>query len=172
MVTLPGGSLQYYKLNYEDRRYEPLTEDLTLAYGGKIAYGDAYGSTENYPFFQNFYAGGQKSVRGFKSNTIGLKENNESLGGNFLINAGTEIIFPVPFVKKKIRSFRLSGFIDVGNVYNEDENFDAGLLRYSAGLSAIWISPFGPVSISFARPFNEQKDDETEVFQFAVGSTF
>ena len=172
MITLPGGSLQYYKLNYEDRRYEPLTEDLTLAYGGKIAYGDAYGSTENYPFFQNFYAGGQKSVRGFKSNTIGLKENNESLGGNFLINAGTEIIFPVPFVKKKIRSFRLSGFIDVGNVYNEDENFDAGLLRYSAGLSAIWISPFGPVSISFARPFNEQKDDETEVFQFAVGSTF
>ena len=172
MVTLPGGSLQYYKLNYEDRRYQPLTEDLTLAYGGKIAYGDAYGSTESYPFFQNFYAGGQKSVRGFKSNTIGLKENNESLGGNFLVNAGTEIIFPVPFVKKKIRSFRLSGFIDVGNVYNEDENFDAGLLRYSAGLSAIWVSPFGPISISFARPFNEQKDDETEAFQFAVGSTF
>ena len=172
MVTLPGGSLQYYKLNYEDRRYQPLTEDLTLAYGGKIAYGDAYGSTESYPFFQNFYAGGQKSVRGFKSNTIGLKENNESLGGNFLVNAGTEIIFPVPFVKKKIRSFRLSGFIDVGNVYHEDENFDAGLLRYSAGLSAIWVSPFGPISISFARPFNEQKDDETEAFQFAVGSTF
>ena len=172
MVTLPGGSLQYYKLNYEDRRYEPLTENLTLAYGGKVAYGDAYGSTENYPFFQNFYAGGQKSVRGFKSNTIGLKENNESLGGNFLVSGGTEIIFPVPFVKKKIRSFRLSGFIDVGNVYDEDEDFDAGLLRYSAGLSAIWISPFGPVSISLARPFNEQKDDETEFFQFAVGSTF
>ena len=172
MVTLPGGSLQYYKLNYEDRRYEPLSEDLTLAYGGKLAYGDAYGSTENYPFFQNFYAGGQKSVRGFKSNTIGLRENNESLGGNFLVSGGTEIIFPVPFVKKKIRSFRLSGFIDVGNVYAEDEDFDAGLLRYSAGLSAIWISPFGPVSISLARPFNEQKDDETEFFQFAVGSTF
>ena len=172
MVTLPGGSLQYYKLNYEDRRYEPLSEDLTLAYGGKLAYGDAYGSTENYPFFQNFYAGGQKSVRGFKSNTIGLRENNESLGGNFLVSGGTEVIFPVPFVKKKIRSFRLSGFIDVGNVYAEDEDFDAGLLRYSAGLSAIWISPFGPVSISLARPFNEQKDDETEFFQFAVGSTF
>ena len=75
-------------------------------------------------------------------------------------------------MKKKIRSFRLSGFIDVGNVYAEDEDFDAGLLRYSAGLSAIWISPFGPVSISLARPFNEQKDDETEFFQFAVGSTF
>ena len=172
MVTLPSGSLQYYKLNYEDRRYEPLSEDLTLAYGGKLAYGDAYGSTENYPFFQNFYAGGQKSVRGFKSNTLGLRENNESLGGNFLVSGGTEIIFPVPFVKKKIRSFRLSGFIDVGNVYAEDEDFDAGLLRYSAGLSAIWISPFGPVSISLARPFNEQKDDETEFFQFAVGSTF
>ena len=75
-------------------------------------------------------------------------------------------------MQKPLKSIRLSSFVDVGNVYDENENFDAGLLRYSAGISAIWISPFGPVSVSLARPFNEQDDDETEVFQFAVGSTF
>lgn len=174
-VAVPGGSLQYYKLNYEDRRYQPLTEDLTLAFGGKVGYGAAYGSTEDFPFFQNFYAGGQGgqgSVRGFKANTLGINEDNESLGGNFLVTAGAELIFPIPFVQKPLKSIRLSSFVDVGNVYDENENFDAGLLRYSAGISAIWISPFGPVSVSLARPFNEQDDDETEVFQFAVGSTF
>ena len=171
-VALPGGSLQFYRLNYEDRRYTPLTKALTLAYGGRVAYGAAYGSTEDYPFFENFYAGGQNSVRGFASNTLGLKDNGQALGGNFLATAGAEIIFPLPFVKKPLKSFRFSAFTDVGNVYDEDENFDAGLLRYSAGLSAIWISPFGPVSVSIAQPFNEQEDDETEIFQFAVGSSF
>jgi outer membrane protein insertion porin family len=88
------------------------------------------------------------------------------------VTAGAELIFPIPFVQKPLKSFRLSSFVDVGNVYDENENFDAGLLRYSMGLSAIWISPFGPVSVSLARPFNEQDNDETEVFQFSVGSTF
>ena len=171
-VAVPGGSLQYYKLNYEDKRYQPLTENLTLAFGGKVGYGAAYGSTEDFPFFQNFYAGGQNSVRGFKANTLGITEDNQSLGGNLLVTAGAELIFPIPFVQKPLKSFRLSSFVDVGNVYDENENFDAGLLRYSMGLSAIWISPFGPVSVSLARPFNEQDDDETEVFQFSVGSTF
>jgi outer membrane protein insertion porin family len=172
LVAVPGGSLQFYKLNYEDRRYTPLNDKLTLAYGGRVGYGAAYGNTEDYPFFENFYAGGQNSVRGFASNTLGVKDDGQSLGGNFLVTAGTELIFPIPFMKKPLRSFRFSGFVDVGNVYDENENFDAGLLRYSAGLSAIWISPFGPVSVSIAQPFNEQEDDETEIFQFAVGSSF
>lgn len=171
-VAVPGGSLQFYKLNYEDRRYMPLNDKLTLAYGGRVGYGAAYGSTEDYPFFENFYAGGQNSVRGFASNTLGVKDDQQALGGSFLVTAGTELIFPIPFMKKPLKSIRLSGFVDVGNVYDENEDFDAGLLRYSAGLSAIWISPFGPVSISIAQPFNEQEDDETEIFQFAVGSSF
>jgi outer membrane protein insertion porin family len=171
-VAVPGGSLQFYKLSYEDRRYTPLNDKLTLAYGGRVAYGAAYGSTDEYPFFENFYAGGQGSVRGFASNTLGIKDDGQALGGNFLVTAGTELIFPIPFMKKPLKSFRFSGFVDVGNVYDENENFDAGLLRYSAGLSAIWISPFGPVSVSIAQPFNEQEEDETEIFQFAVGSSF
>ena len=149
-----------------------MTKSLTLALHGNLGYGDAYGDTEELPFFQNFYAGGIRSVRGFKANTLGVKEDDQSLGGNLLVTGGAEIIFPLPFMKKMLKSVRLSAFTDIGNVYAVDEDFDASLLRYSAGLSAIWISPFGAMSFSVAQPFNEQTDDETETFQFSLGSTF
>ena len=113
-----------------------------------------------------------RSVRGFQSNTLGIKEDGQALGGNFLVTGGAEIIFPVPFMKKTLKSFRLSAFTDFGNVYDVNEDFDTGLLRYSAGLSAIWISPFGAMSFSVAAPFNEQEGDTTEAFQFSLGSTF
>ncbi|MBE9532724.1 MAG: outer membrane protein assembly factor BamA, partial [Proteobacteria bacterium] len=171
-VATPGGSLQYYKLRYKNNWYHPMTESLTMALHGNLGYGDAYGDTENLPFFKNFYAGGIRSVRGYKSNTLGVKEDDQSLGGNFLVTGGAEIIFPVPFLKKKLRSVRLSAFADVGNVFDKDQDFETDLLRYSAGLSAIWISPFGAMSFSYAQPFNEQADDEIENFQFSLGSTF
>jgi outer membrane protein insertion porin family len=171
-VSVPIGSLQYYKLRYKNDWYHPISDSLTLALGGNLGYADGYGDTEELPFFQNFYAGGMRSVRGFQSNTLGIKEDGQALGGNFLVTGGAEIIFPVPFMKKTLKSFRLSAFTDFGNVYDVNEDFDAGILRYSAGLSAIWISPFGAMSFSVATPFNEQADDTTEAFQFSLGSTF
>ncbi len=173
-VATPIGSLQYYKLRYKTSWFTPITDSLTFAMKGNFGYGEGYGDTEELPFFENFYAGGIKNVRGFKANTLGVKDtaNGDALGGNMLVAGGAEIIFPVPFLKKQLRSFRLSAFTDVGNVYSDAQDFDTGLLRYSAGISAIWISPFGAMSFSFAQPFNEQEDDETESFQFSLGSTF
>jgi outer membrane protein insertion porin family len=171
-VATPVGDLQYYKLRYKNNTYFPLTNDLTFALKGQFGYGDAYGDTHEYPFFQNFYAGGIKSVRGYQANTLGAREEDQPLGGNLLVSGGAELIFPVPFLKKELKSFRLSAFTDVGNVYDINQDFDTGLLRYSAGLSAIWISPFGAMTVSIATPFNDQPGDETEAFQFALGSTF
>lgn len=171
-VAIPGGSLQYYKIKYKHDWYTPITESLTFALGGNIGYADGYGDTSELPFFKNFYAGGIRSVRGFQSNTLGLKGDGQSLGGNLLVTGGAEVVFPIPFLKKTLKSVRLSVFTDVGNVYDVNEDFDAGLLRYSAGVGAIWISPFGAMTVSFAQPFNEQPDDVTESFQFSLGSTF
>jgi outer membrane protein insertion porin family len=171
-VAVPIGSLQYYKLRYKNDWYHPISDSLTLALGGNLGYAEGYSDTEELPFFQNFYAGGIRSLRGFQANTLGIKENGQALGGNFLVTGGAEIIFPVPFMKKTLKSFRLSAFTDFGNVYDVNEDFDASLLRYSAGLSAIWISPFGAMSFSLAAPFNEQEGDTTESFQFSLGSTF
>lgn len=176
-VAIPGPSLQFYKLRYKANAYKPLGEDLTFAIRGEFGYGDAYGDTNEFPFFENFYAGGIRSVRGFQANTLGVKErtsrgDEEPVGGNLLVSGGAEIIFPVPFMDKSLKSFRLSAFTDFGNVYDVNQDFDAGLLRYSAGLSAIWISPFGAMTFSIAAPLKKEDGDETEAFQFSLGSTF
>jgi outer membrane protein insertion porin family len=170
-IASPIGNVQYYKLRYKTSWYTPLNEDLTFALSGNFGYGDAYGNTSEFPFFQNFYAGGIRSVRGYRANTLGVRENDEPIGGNFLVTGGAELIFSVPFLKKS-KSFRLSAFTDFGNVFGVDEDFDTGELRFSTGISAIWLSPFGAVTVSFARPFKDQKEDETESFQFSLGSTF
>jgi outer membrane protein insertion porin family len=173
-VAVPIGSLQYYKVRYRHKWFHPVTDSLTFALGANLGYGDVYGDTKIYPFFQNFYAGGIRSVRGFQANTLGVQEDGQSLGGNLLVTGGAELIFPVPFTKKKLKSFRLSTFVDVGNVFSEDQDFDfdAGDLRYSAGLSAVWISPFGAMTVSIAQPLNDESGDEVENFQFSLGSTF
>lgn len=171
-IAVPGGDLQYYKIRYNTSWFHPIGNSLVFALKTKLGYGDSYGSTTEFPFFQNFYAGGIRNVRGYEANTLGVKENERALGGNLLVSGGAELIFPIPFVKKALRSFRLSAFVDVGNVFDVDEDFDSDLLRYSAGLSAIWLSPFGALSFSVAEPFNEQPGDFTETFQFSLGTTF
>jgi outer membrane protein insertion porin family len=144
-----------------------------LSLKADIAYGDSYGDTEGgLPFFENFYAGGPKSVRGYEENTLGpLDSLGRPLGGNLRLVSGAEVILPVPFFRD-IKSIKISGFFDAGNVYGNDEDFDAGELRYSAGLSAIWLSPFGLVSASIAQPFNDQVTDQIQNFQFTFGTSF
>jgi outer membrane protein insertion porin family len=171
-LTVPIGDLEYYKLRYKNKWYTPLSDTYTLALAGELGYADTYGDTDAFPFFENFYAGGIKSVRGYEANTLGETEDGEALGGTTLVTASAEVVFPIPFMKKALKSFRLSAFVDMGNVYAEDDDFDAGDLRYSAGLGAIWISPFGAMSISLAQPFNDESTDEIENFQFSLGSSF
>ncbi|MCX4190227.1 outer membrane protein assembly factor BamA [Methylophaga sp. OBS3] len=171
-IATPVGDLQFYKIRYRNNWFRPISDDLTFALRTDLGYADGYGDTSELPFFENFYAGGIRSVRGFRANTLGIREDDRPLGGNMLVTGGAEVIFPVPFMKKTLRSFRLSAFVDAGNVYDVDQSFDAGLLRYSTGVSAIWISPFGAMSFSIAAPLNAQSEDETEAFQFSLGSTF
>ncbi|MGB5606159.1 MAG: outer membrane protein assembly factor BamA [Gammaproteobacteria bacterium] len=171
-TTFPGSGLEYYKLNYEQRRYIPLTRDFTLALKGRLGYGDGYGDFENLPFFENFFAGGVRSVRGFEDNTLGpLDSNGNSIGGSFLLVLNAEIIFPMPFVEDS-KSVRLSAFVDAGNVYRDFDAFDAGDLRYSTGLAGIWLSPLGPISVSLGFPLNAEDTDQEQNFQFTVGTFF
>ncbi len=177
-IALPGSDLEYYKLTYLNQRYFGLTRDLTLSMKGEIGYGDGYGSTENLPFFENFLAGGTRSVRGYEDNTLGPRirdanstSANNPLGGNLKTVASAELIFPIPFVKDT-RSWRFSAFVDAGNVFGSDEDFEFDELRYSTGLGVTWLSPFGALTASLASPFNDQADDETKTFQFTFGSGF
>ena len=82
-----------------------------------------------------------------------------------------ELIFPVPFFEDA-KSFRLSAFFDIGNVFEDFEDFDADELRYSVGLAGLWLSPMGPLSVSLGYPINDESDDEVQNFQFTIGTFF
>ena len=171
-IAIPslGNSLEFYKLSYKTQWYTNLLEEYTLSLKAKLGYGDGYADTTELPFFENFYAGGPRSVRGFEENTLGPKDSlGRPIGGNVELTGGAEVILPVPFFRD-VKAMRISGFLDVGNVYNDE--IDLGSLRYSAGISGIWVSPFGIVSVSIAQPFNDEPGDDLQEFQFTFGSSF
>lgn len=174
-VGLPtfGDSLEFYKFTYRTQYFRPLFADFIFALKGEFGYGDGYGSDDDLPFFENYYAGGPRSVRGYEENTLGPRDSRgRPLGGNIKLVGGAEIIIPVPFLKKFADSVRLASFFDAGNVYGKNEDFDVGELRYSAGVGAIWVSPFGLVSVSIAQPIGDKPGDETQRFQFNFGTNF
>ena len=171
-----GDDLTFYKISHDQQWFFPLIGDYILSLSSELAYGDGYGDTTELPFFENFYAGGPRDVRGYEENTLGPKTSTNRfgrrpIGGNLKIVAGAEVILPVPFFQD-LDSVRVSGFFDAGNVYDTEQDVDLGEIRTSAGLSGIWISPFGVVRVSLAVPLNDQPEDDTQPFQFTFGTSF
>ncbi|MET4001193.1 outer membrane protein assembly factor BamA [Marinobacterium sp. MBR-109] len=174
-VAIPGSDLTYFRANYNNRFYKPLNEDETwiFALRGRAGYGDSWGDNQ-YPFFKNFYAGGLKSVRGYSNNSLGPQDSNDDpFGGNLMLAGSAEFIFPMPFLEDK-SAWRSLVFMDAGNVYSTDSGADVDLgdLRYSVGVGVSWLTPIGPLSVSLGMPLNDKENDDTEVFQFALGQTF
>ena len=187
-VSMPGSGLEYFKLTYKASHLRGLTKDFTLKVKADLGYGESFGDTSQMPFFKNFYAGGLGSVRGYEKYSLGpqnsqFQSNSNSrarpVGGNVQVVLGAEVIFPLPFIKDQ-RSVQSALFFDAGNVFNtkcggfEVNCFspEEGELRYSVGLGATWLSGFGPITFSVAKPLNSDEADQTEVFQFSLGNQF
>jgi outer membrane protein insertion porin family len=164
----PLGDLEYYKLYYQYQRYFPVTRFTSLMVNGEAGYGDGYNGLP-LPFFKNYYVGGVSSVRGFKSYTIGPKDiNGDPTGGSQKVQGNVEILFPFPGLQND-RSVRVSAFVDSGLV-GDSINFD--LLRVSSGLAVLWVSPIGPLKVSFGWPIQYQPRDQLQKFQFTIGGLF
>jgi outer membrane protein insertion porin family len=203
--SVPGSSIDFYKLSYQFEYYKPLLSWLVLKSSVDLGYGDSYGNVSaGLPFWKNFYAGGPQSVRGFEANTLGPSYGNclpippettctpsflQPLGGAVKVAGSFEFLFPRLF--SKARGTRLSAFIDYGNVYAgslddiysnytnpvtgtvyNTEKFSLSTLRVSTGVALKWQAPVGPISISYAFPFNTTDFDRTESLQFTFGQTF
>ncbi|NVZ36400.1 outer membrane protein assembly factor BamA [Pseudomonas sp. A4002] len=197
-VTLPGSDLSFYKLDYSGQTFVPITNSTTLRLHTKLGYANGYGSTDGLPFYENYTAGGEGSVRGFESGTLGPRStpatgayasagqqyysdrSPEALGGNILITGGAEYLFPMPFLKDN-KSVRTSVFWDVGNVYSDKcalsttqgcNGVDLSQLGASVGVGATWYSPLGPLSINLALPVRTPENATKQVFQFSMGQNF
>ncbi len=176
-VGLPGGNVKYYKLSYQHQWLRPLIQDFTLMLNGEAGYANGYGG-KPLPFFKSFFAGGNTSVRGFKSSSLGPKDiDGNALGGNRRLVGNAEVLFPFPGMKKD-KSLRLSLFLDGGSVFGDGDvtgNYSKMSftdMRFSTGLAVSWQSPMGPMKFSIAAPLNSKETDKLERFQFILGSTF
>ena len=219
LATLPLSDINYYKLNIRQKFYQPLNVwDLVFGFQGEIGYLAPYGDTDNVPFFQHFYAGGPRSLRGFESNTLGpratpspcygfdtvndlcpplidsnfdgipdspaynqsiIYQRDDPIGGDVKIEGSMQLIFKLPMIEDQ-RSMRTAFFFDFGNVFAmECREYQVSCykpsideLRYSIGVGLTWITGFGPMSFAISKPYNEDRYERTEEFQFTIGTVF
>lgn len=171
-VALPFMDLGFYKLSARHQQFFPLFTSITAMLRGEVGYGNGLGDTDDLPLTKNFFAGGIRSLRGFEANTLGPRDSKgEPLGGDLLLTGGAEIILPIPFLEAT-KNIRFTGFFDIGNVFGPGQRFTLGDLRYSAGVSAVWLSPMGPLTLSLAAPLKKEDEDETQPVQFTFGTAF
>lgn len=177
--ALPVWDQRYYRATYQLTQYFPLSKNWTLGTNLQLGWGDTYGG-KMFPFFKNFYAGGIGSVRGFETSSLGPRDTNgDRLGGDRQFIFSAELLTPLPGADRTLRGLF---FLDAGNVwgyrrdsqqsgyYREDLSFDD--LRYSVGFGVAWISPLGPLKFSLAFPLNKKDGDDTQRFQFQIGTGF
>ena len=192
-LTAPGSEVEYYVFSYEGLQLIPLGKKWTVALGAELGYAEAIGSnTTSVPPFRHFYAGGPQSIRGFTESRLGPKDGfGNPYGGNLKVIGRAELLLPVP--KKWQASTRISMFYDIGNVFSQGEGinfvgrdgatpvdyeFDYNELKQSTGLAVQWLAPLGVFRFSYAIPLNEylgsavRYPDQTERFQFSIGSAF
>ena len=187
LVAVPGSDLEFYRLTLSGEHYFPIGRRFALGLRSEIGYGGVYGSTETYPFYEHFYAGGFGSVRGYEKSSLGPRiedvgyysDRGRPFGGNLLFEASAEFIFPLPFADR-LRGVRSTYFIDAGNVFNtecpetspECLGFDAKEIRITTGVGVTWLSAMGPMNFALALPLNDKPGDEVERFGFELGYSF
>lgn len=170
----PAGDARFGRLNLQAQRFFDLGAKFSLMLNGEVGYGEGLGG-RSYPVFKNFYGGGLGSVRVFEGGTLGpVDVTGSRSGGNLKANLNAEVYIPVPGAGKD-RTFRLFAFADAGNVWNTQSKYEeVGLssLRASAGLGLSWMSPVGPLRLSWGKPLRSRPTDRIERFQFQIGTAF
>lgn len=187
-MAIPGSDASYLKVGYDAQKFVPLYGPFTLKLSTELGWGQSLESGDRLPFFENYYAGGFGSVRGFEQNTLGPRESPaflvdgddgsvvylddaDPIGGNVLVTGSAEVLLPLPFLPDQ-RSVQATIFFDAGNVFDTDcgdnQLFcykpDVKELRYAFGLGVTWLSGFGPMSFAIGRGRNGDSADN-EAFQ-------
>lgn len=173
-VALPGSSIRYYTMSYRAQAYQPLLWKFLLEANGSIGYVNTFGGSTNVPPYENFFAGGSRTVRGYRDGELGPRDTpyGNPYGGKFRTTAQMNMIIPMP-IETDGKSTRMALFYDVGNVFAERNDFTFGDLRHTMGIDFQWFTPFlGLLDLSYAFPLNEKTGDRIERFQINFGTGF
>jgi outer membrane protein insertion porin family len=166
-----AGDLRYLRLSLQYQQYFPITRQITYGFNTEFGYGVGMNG-QPYPVFKNFYGGGLGSVRGFEQGSLGpIDVTGAFIGGTRKFNLNNELYLPVPGMGND-RSLRAFGYLDAGNVWGVNQTLTFESLRASAGVGMSWISPVGPLKLSYGVPIRKLPGDRIQKLQFQIGTAF
>ena len=167
----PLGDAQYFRANLQGQQYISFTRTLSYGVNAEVGYGKGLGG-KPYPIFKNFYGGGLGTVRGFEQGSLGpVDVTGAFIGGNRRLNINNELYLPVPGANAD-RTLRIFLYLDAGNVWGENEKVTFDSLRAAAGLGVSWVSPVGPLKLSYGQPVKKKPEDRIQKLQFQIGTAF
>lgn len=169
----PIAGTTFYKLNSQTQYDYSFARGFILGLNPQGGYGHGLDG-KPFPIFENYYAGGIGSVRGYEPGSLGPRDvtTGDPIGGSERVVGNVELTFPLPCTGYD-RTLRVFTFVDGGNVWgSEGDRTGANGLRYSYGLGLEWILPIGPLKISYALPIVPHANDEYQKFQFQIGTSF
>ena len=165
------GSAKYLRTNAKFQQYLALSKRFTFGFNADLSWGKGLGGRP-YPIFKNFYGGGLGSVRGFDQNSLGpVDVTGAYIGGTRKFNMNSELYLPIPGTGND-RTLRWFTYVDVGNVWGENDKLTVDSLRASAGLGITWVSPVGPLKLSYGTPIRKKPTDRIQRLQFQIGTAF
>jgi outer membrane protein insertion porin family len=162
-----GGDSQFTKLEGFTSWYFSMFWDTVFHFHG--AAGQVFENEDGgLPVYERFYLGGLRSIRGFESSKISPIENGDRIGGDKMWYSNLEFIFPL------LTDAGVNGvvFFDLGNVINDDEDWNFDDYKKSVGAGIRWFSPMGPLRLEWGYNLDPQDDEDQAVWDFSVGGTF
>ncbi len=164
-----GGEVSLYRPRIELAHFQPFIANHVIGLHLEAQYVKALkGST--LPFWEKFYLGGERSIRGYEIYTIGPRSSTGTiLGGEKSLVLNAEYIVPIGGPLWAIL------FYDIGNSLSSSQKFSLKSMYSSAGLEARVFVPALRVPFRLIFAYNSPKilgDESNFAFRFAVGTTF
>jgi len=181
-----GGDTEFIKLDASGRWYWPVfkmpgsSRSLLYSLGASIGYGwgESGRSGEDLPVFDRYFPGGMNSHRAFDARDMGPTQevcdefgdrcDREEIGGSAELILNNEIIVPIV----PDAGVNLVLWFDIGQAYLKDDAYDLGDLEYGIGPEVRWLSPFGPLRISYGWNLFPEGGEDKSIVLFSFGSPF
>lgn len=164
-----GGDVQFIKPRFEFTHYVPTFGEQRFGIHLEYSYLTSIKGT-SIPYWERFYLGGERSIRGYDIFTIGPRnDEGQNLGGEKSLVMNAEYVIPVGGPIFAIF------FFDLGNALPRYEKFRFSDMYYSTGLEMRIFVPALRVPFRLIFAYNNKKiylDDSNFAFRFAIGTTF
>lgn len=176
-----GGDKNFTKFFARASHYFPMPKGAVLEVRGRLGLAQPYGSTDNIPIYERFFAGGAYTIRGYEERKVGPVSTNDHdpIGGASMVVGNIEYTYPL------FSFLKVAAFYDVGNVWekigdmfsNKNANGveNSGGIKSSVGLGLRIKTPIGPIMLDYGIPFDKEpgeSDKKSGQFHFSASHGF